>query len=334
MSRKKRDGGNSGVSQRDFPINYLGISLHYKKLGREDLQPLVDKILKRMYGWRGKLLSHAGRIVLIKTCLASIPIYLMSFFKFPKWALKLINTHMANFLWNDYEGHGRIHLANWQLVSMKKEAGGLGIPDLRDLNLALLGSWVKRFIRDEGKLWHSVIRKKYMRNAPNIFCVPTTHSSTFWKGVIGNAKALKFGYKWSVGDGMQIRFWEDTWFGNSPLSVQFWDLYAICNQMGGRLAYIWDGQQVKLTFRRTFDDNMLEKWFELEEIVKSVVYKPGGDALVWVYNSNGIYSTSSLYTIINFRGVQPVDPDFGLVQYMENNYTLSDKICTKIKMHK
>ena len=51
--------------------------------------------------------------------------------------------------------------------------------------------------------------------------------------------------------------------------------------MGGRLADIWDGQQVKLTFRRTFDDNMLEKWFELEEIVKSVVYKPGGDALVW-----------------------------------------------------
>ena len=43
-------------------------------------------------------------------------------------------------------------VANRQLVSMKKEAGGLGIPDLRYLNLALLGSWVKRFIRDEGKL--------------------------------------------------------------------------------------------------------------------------------------------------------------------------------------
>ena len=103
-----------------------------------------------------------------------------------------------------------------------------------------------------------------------------------------------------------IRFWEDTWFGNSPLSVQFWDLYVICNQMGSRLADIWDGQEVKLTFRRTFDDEMLETWFELEGIVKSVVYKPGGDALVWVYNSNGVYSTNSLYAIINFRGVQPV----------------------------
>jgi hypothetical protein len=34
---------------------------------------------------------------------------------------------------------------------MRKEGGGLGIPDLRDLNLTLLGSWVKRFIRDEDK---------------------------------------------------------------------------------------------------------------------------------------------------------------------------------------
>jgi hypothetical protein len=33
-----------------------------------------------------------------------------------------------------------------------KKYGGLGIPDLKDLNLCLLGSWVKRFIKDEGKL--------------------------------------------------------------------------------------------------------------------------------------------------------------------------------------
>lgn len=64
-----------------FPIRCLGVSLHYQKLKREDLQPLVDKILKKIAGWRGKLLSNAGRIVLIKTCLASVHVYLMSFFK-------------------------------------------------------------------------------------------------------------------------------------------------------------------------------------------------------------------------------------------------------------
>jgi hypothetical protein len=43
-----------------FPIKYLGIPLHYTKLRRDDLQPLVDKILKGIAGWRGKLLTRTG----------------------------------------------------------------------------------------------------------------------------------------------------------------------------------------------------------------------------------------------------------------------------------
>jgi hypothetical protein len=31
-----------------FPIKYLGVPLHYSKLRREHLQPLVDKILKKL----------------------------------------------------------------------------------------------------------------------------------------------------------------------------------------------------------------------------------------------------------------------------------------------
>jgi hypothetical protein len=70
-----------------FPMKYLGIPLHFEKLRREDLQPLIDSLLSRMAGWRGKLLSSKEKRILIQTCLASIPIYLLSLFKFPKWAL-------------------------------------------------------------------------------------------------------------------------------------------------------------------------------------------------------------------------------------------------------
>jgi hypothetical protein len=63
----------------------------------------------------------------------TIPVYLVSFFKFPKWALDIINSHMANCLWDDYEGHGKIHLANWKLISMSRKDGGLGVPDLKIL---------------------------------------------------------------------------------------------------------------------------------------------------------------------------------------------------------
>jgi hypothetical protein len=74
------------------PIKYLGIPLHYEKLKREDLQPLIDSLLGRLAGWRGKLLSSAAKRELVRSVFASIPIYLLYFFKFPKWALNLINT--------------------------------------------------------------------------------------------------------------------------------------------------------------------------------------------------------------------------------------------------
>jgi hypothetical protein len=90
------------------------------------------------------------------------------------------------------------------------------------------------------------------------------------------------------------------------MAVQFWDLYCINNQIGETMDKVWDGQEVKLTFRRNFDSEMLERWFELKEIVSSVVYDQECDALVWAYESKGVYSTQSLYAVINFRGVQPV----------------------------
>jgi hypothetical protein len=75
-----------------FPIKYLGPPLHFSKLKREDLQPLVDNLLNRMAGWRGKLLSSEAKRILIQTVLSSIHVYMLFFFKFPKWALDLINT--------------------------------------------------------------------------------------------------------------------------------------------------------------------------------------------------------------------------------------------------
>lgn len=109
-----------------FPIKYLGVPLHHSKLRREDLQPIVDALLKRAAGWRGRLLSRAARLELVRSVLASIPIYLLSIIKFPKWAIRLMNSQMAHCLWDNYEGHFKYHQANWDLVSQKKDYGGDG----------------------------------------------------------------------------------------------------------------------------------------------------------------------------------------------------------------
>jgi hypothetical protein len=75
-----------------FPFKYLGVPLHYEKLRREDIQLIVDKLINRIPGWKGRLLSYGAILVLLRACLASIPIYLMSLIKFPKWATEAINS--------------------------------------------------------------------------------------------------------------------------------------------------------------------------------------------------------------------------------------------------
>jgi hypothetical protein len=202
-----------------FPIKYIGIPLHYDKLRRKDLQPLIDSLLGRLFGWRGKLLSSVAKRELVRSVLASIPIYLPSSFKFLKWDLKLINTQLANCLWNDEEGNNKIHLANWPSVCMRIFFGGLGIPNLQDLNICLLGSWVKRYVQGERTLWRKVIDSKYNTRNPNILCCHDAHPSTFWKGVMGAAEAVRFGYKWKTENGRSFRFREDIWFGNTNLAT-------------------------------------------------------------------------------------------------------------------
>jgi hypothetical protein len=41
-----------------LPFKYLGVPLHYEKLRREDIQPIVDTVINRIPGWKGRLISY------------------------------------------------------------------------------------------------------------------------------------------------------------------------------------------------------------------------------------------------------------------------------------
>jgi hypothetical protein len=45
---------------------------------------------------------------------------------------------------------------------------------------------------------------------------------------------------------------------------------------------------------------------EILEIPRGINYSDCPDQLIWKYESSGLYSSKSLYAIVNFRGVQPV----------------------------
>jgi hypothetical protein len=75
----------------------LQLSLGYK-----------GKIWGRINGWKEKFLSQAGKEVLLKAVIQSIPTYTMSVFMLPKSVCIDINSMMSNFLWEQKDKEARI----------------------------------------------------------------------------------------------------------------------------------------------------------------------------------------------------------------------------------
>jgi hypothetical protein len=51
---------------------------------------------------------------------------------------------------------------------------------------------------------------------------------------------------------------------------------------------------------------MMINWLELIEIAKTISFTDENDQLIWQYETNVIYSSSSMYALVNFRGIQPI----------------------------
>ena len=94
---------------------YLGLPMVSGKSKVNTFKDLQEKITRRVFGWKEKLISKAGREILIKTVAQAILTYYMSIFKIPKTLCDTINSTMAKYWWGQTKKEKKIHLgvAKW-----------------------------------------------------------------------------------------------------------------------------------------------------------------------------------------------------------------------------
>jgi len=84
---------------RSLPINYLGLG----KISKSLWVSLIDKVQRRLAGWKGRLLSLGGRITMINAVLSAILTYFLSFFSYQGgWKRTLILLRGNSFGWGTW----------------------------------------------------------------------------------------------------------------------------------------------------------------------------------------------------------------------------------------
>ncbi|KAL0423924.1 UNVERIFIED_CONTAM: hypothetical protein Sradi_0927200 [Sesamum radiatum] len=87
------------VPMVDKHTKYLGLPLVVDRSKRAIFECIKERIWKRFQGWSVQRLSHAGRVVMIKSIIQAIPTYAMSCFKIPKALLSEIENMITSFFW-------------------------------------------------------------------------------------------------------------------------------------------------------------------------------------------------------------------------------------------
>ncbi|XP_057246803.1 uncharacterized protein LOC130589540 [Beta vulgaris subsp. vulgaris] len=208
-----------GVKEVVKHDKYLGLPTLIGRSKKAVFSVLKERVWKKLQGWKEKLLSKAGKEVLIKAVIQSIPTYMMSLFSIPEGILDDINSLCARFWWGGKGMEKKMHWVSWEKLCLPKSYGRMGFRDLRTFNQALLAKQGWRLMCDVGGLAHQVMQARYFKNDNFVDARRGYDPSFVWRSIWGAKSLLLEGLKWRVGNGANIRVWDMAWLPGDSVSV-------------------------------------------------------------------------------------------------------------------
>ncbi|WJX67429.1 hypothetical protein P8452_51895 [Trifolium repens] len=147
-----------------LPFKYLGLPVGANPRLCSTWKPMLDTIKGRLGAWGNKYVSLGGRIVLINAVLNSLPIFFLSYFKMPVKVWQEVVKIQRKFFWGGIGSRRKICRVKWSEICKPKKEGGLGIKDLRLMNISLLAKWRWKLLKRDDELWKKVVVAKYGNN--------------------------------------------------------------------------------------------------------------------------------------------------------------------------
>ena len=270
---------------------YLGLPAVVGRNKMESLNYIKERVWSKLQGWKEKLLSQAGREILLKAVVQAIPTFAMSCFKLPGGLCDEIEALIRKFFWGQKGEQRKIHWKKWEVLCKPKAEGGLGFKDLGKFNDALLAKQVWRLLKDHNSLFFRVFKAKYFPNG-SIFEAHAVGGSYAWQSILKARRVISMGMRWRIGKSINV--YNDSWLpGKGTAKI-------LSPQSGG----LEDARVAALINpdTRTWDQNVLKQNFLSFEVSRiqaiPLCWTDQDDCLIWPGCKDGNYSVKTGYQLL------------------------------------
>lgn len=154
-----------------------------------------------------------------------------------------------------------------------QEKGGLGIKDLKKMNISLLTKWWWKLDIEDG-LWQDIVKFKYLKKDSICTVKHRQNDSAIWSDLLKVRDIYLQGRKMIGRDGKKTLFWKDTWLFDKPLNYLFPDLFKLCLQPD---ISVFQVKQNSVSFRRWLVDDLKSGWDKIMSEVDGTILTPGKD---------------------------------------------------------
>ncbi|XP_024200181.1 uncharacterized protein LOC112203446 [Rosa chinensis] len=228
-----------GVEVVALHKKYLGLPTYVGRKKTSTFQYIKDRLAKKLAGWQGKLLSVAGKDILIRVVAHALPTYAMSVFELTKSFCEDLEQMWARFWWGSTLDKRKIHWKKWDALCNPKEEGGLGFRSLSNFNTAMLAKQAWRVLNNPSSLVARLYKAKYFPTGSFWDALPHESPSFSWRSIVSTKTFLQSNYCWQVGDGASIFVFSDNWVPaslsgkptGSRLAVE--EVHKVCDLMLG-----------------------------------------------------------------------------------------------------
>jgi hypothetical protein len=294
-----------GCRVSSLPMKYLGLPLGASYKATSIWNDVIEKMERRLAGWKKLYLSKGGRLTLIKSTLSNLPTYYLSLFPIPVGVANRLERLQRNFLWGGIGNEFKFHLVNWARICLPIKSGGLGVRNLIQFNRALLGKWLWRYAMDREALWRLVVETKYDSTRGG-WCskeVMGTFGVGVWKHIRRGWDKFSTFVRFEVGVGSKVSFWHDIWCGDRPLKISYPDLFSIAQRKD---AWVADNMQYQdgitqwnVIFTRPVQDWELEMVLSFFERLYSLQLRHGEeDRIGWSLSKRSKFEVKSFYKVL------------------------------------